>query len=37
MSVRGGAEAVTLNLGVNLVQGTGFQMGLNRLKIEAVN
>lgn len=37
MSLHGGAEAVTLNLGVNLVQGAGFQMGLNRLTIESLN
>ena len=35
LAVHGGAEALTLNLGVSLEKGVGLQVGLNRMRIEA--
>lgn len=37
MAFHGGAEAVTLNLGVALEKGLGVQVGLNRMMIEPLN
>ncbi len=37
LSVHGGGEALTLNLGVSLERGLGLQVGFNRIKIEALN
>ncbi|MCB0350119.1 MAG: hypothetical protein KDD38_02980 [Bdellovibrionales bacterium] len=34
-AVRGGQEAVTLNLGLSLARGAGFQAGITKMKIEA--
>ncbi len=35
LAVHGGAEALTMNLGLSLERGVGLQLGLNRMKIEA--
>ena len=37
VSIHGGAEAVNLNLGLNLVAGFGTQFGINKVTIEALN
>lgn len=35
LSVKGGAEAITMDIGVGVTEGLGIQLGLNQLKIEA--
>lgn len=35
ISLHGGAEAVNMNLGAQLVEGLGFQVGINRVRIRA--
>jgi hypothetical protein len=37
LSVRGGSEALTMNLGVNVTKGLGLQVGVTQMKIEALD
>lgn len=37
LALHGGAEALNINLGLHVVSGLGFQYGINKVQIEALN